>query len=82
MYRREPSIRLEKAKVFRQTTNGIPYIKPEIQLLYKGGSSKIREKDLQDLINVLPRLDKQEKQWLEASLNKQFPEGHHWLKYF
>lgn len=68
--------------MFQQTTNGLPYIKPEIQLLYKGGSSKIREKDLQDLIHVLPCLDKQEKLWLETSLTKQFPEGHQWLRYF
>jgi hypothetical protein len=81
IYRREKSIKRAKNKIFLRTNEGIPYIKPEVQLLYKAGSSKIREKDYKDFQNILPLLVSKEKEWLKSSLNKQFPDGHDWIGY-
>jgi hypothetical protein len=81
IYRREKSIKRAKHKIFLRTNEGIPYIKPEVQLLYKAGSSKIREKDYKDFQNILPLLVSKEKEWLKSSLNKQFPDGHDWIGY-
>lgn len=57
---------------------GIPYLRPEIQLLYKGGSSVLREKDETDLKNVIWKLAISERLWLKKALAKQFPAGHRW----
>jgi len=63
------------------TNEGVPYLRPEIQLLYKAGSSEIREKDNTDFQNTLPYLLLKEKEWLRTSLTRQFPEGHAWLEF-
>ncbi|WP_028560167.1 nucleotidyltransferase domain-containing protein [Paenibacillus pinihumi] len=79
IYRRERVIRRPEQDVIAMTTEGIPFLKPEIQLLYKGGGSEIRKKDQQDFQNVLPLLTSEERKWLSDALNKQFPGGHVWL---
>jgi hypothetical protein len=81
VYGREKSIRKAKEKIFLKTREGIPYLKPELQLLYKGGSSKVREKDLIDFHTILPLLSVTEKEWLKESLVKQFTGNHSWFKY-
>ncbi|MEH7009772.1 hypothetical protein V7087_02990 [Neobacillus niacini] len=81
IYRREKSIKRAMNEIILKSPDGIPYLKPEIQLLYKAGSSKIREKDFQDLQTMLPILSTQEKEWLTLSLKKQFPDGHTWIEY-
>lgn len=50
--------------VYIRTSEGIPYLKPEIQLLYKAGSSKVREKDFKDFQTMLPLLSPEEKNGL------------------
>jgi len=80
VYKREKSIRRSKEEIFYQTNEGVPYLRPEIQLLYKAGSSEIREKDNTDFKNTLPYLLLKEKEWLRTSLTRQFPEGHAWLE--
>jgi len=42
------SIKRVKSKIFLRTSKGIPYLKPEVQLLYKAGSSQVRERDFKD----------------------------------
>ncbi|MFP7298943.1 nucleotidyltransferase domain-containing protein [Neobacillus niacini] len=81
VYRREKSIRVPKSRIYLKTSEGIPYLKPEIQLLYKAGSSRMREKDFKDFQTLLPVLTEEEKDWLKLSLITQFPEGHHWIGY-
>lgn len=81
IYRREKSIKRVMDEIILRTPEGIPYLRPEIQLLYKAGSSKVREKDFHDLQTLLPILTTQEKEWLATSLKKQFPEGHKWITY-
>lgn len=80
IYGREPSIRKALTDIIARTAEGIPYLKPEVQLLYKGGSSRIREKDHRDFATVLPGLSPQAREWLKASLKRQFPDGHVWME--
>ncbi|GEM_PF-1847 len=79
IYGREQSIRRPITDIIARTQEGIPFLRPEIQLLYKGGSSKIREKDHHDFLTVGPELTPMAKEWLRSSLIKQFPEGHVWM---
>ncbi|MFJ5565683.1 nucleotidyltransferase domain-containing protein [Lysinibacillus xylanilyticus] len=81
IYRREKSIRRRLEDIFLRTDDEIPYLRPEIQLLYKGGSSKVREKDFQDLQIMLPYLLPEQRDWLKITLKRQFPTGHSWLDY-
>nr|WP_286672493.1 hypothetical protein [Cohnella hashimotonis] len=78
-YRRSRSVRRPAAELFLRTERGIPYLRPEIQLLYKGGSASIREKDRLDLDTVRPQLTAAERAWLRDALGTQFPQGHDWL---
>jgi len=81
IYRREKSIRRRLEDIFLRTDDEIPYLRPEIQLLYKGGSSKVREKDFNDLQTMLPYLLPEQRDWLKMTLKRQFPTGHPWLDY-
>ena len=81
VYKRENSITRKLDEIFLKTSEGIPYLKPEIQLLYKGGVPNIREKDEQDFHTLLPSLSIQEKIWLKTALEKQFQGKHRWIKY-
>lgn len=80
VYRRHPVIRRKANDIFLTTTDHIRYLRPEIQLLYKGGSSVIREKDNLDWQTMLPYLTIEEKEWLVSGLKGQFPEGHRWIE--
>lgn len=80
IYKRNGTIRRELTDIDLKTSEGVPYIKPEIQLLYKGGSSLIREKDQLDLENVLPTLDDVSREWLRDSLTIQYPNGYPWIE--
>lgn len=80
IYRREKTIKVSKEELFSTDENQVPYLKPAIQLLYKGGSSRIREKDFSDFQSVLSSLSLKEKEWLKEALKRQFPLGHSWMK--
>ena len=80
IYRREKTINVSKEELFSTDKNKVPYLKPAIQLLYKGGSSQIREKDFRDFQFVLPSLSSKEKDWLKKALKSQFSSGHSWMK--
>jgi GNAT superfamily N-acetyltransferase len=79
-YRRDRRIHGAVADVGLVTPDGIPYLRPEIQLLFKGGASVLREKDTRDLLEALPLLPAQSRAWLAAALRRQFPQGHEWLR--
>lgn len=80
VYRRHSVIRRKANDIFLTTTDHIRYLRPEIQLLYKGGSSVIREKDNLDWRTMLSYLTIEEKEWLVSGLKGQFPEGHRWIE--
>ena len=78
VYRRLSSIRGPIADIGMRTSDGTPYVAPEIQLLYKGGGA-FREKDTQDLLATLPHLPLEKRAWLLDCLRRQFPNGHVWV---
>jgi hypothetical protein len=76
VYRRDPQIRRSLDSVIRWSAEHIPYLAPEIQLLYK--SKAPREKDQADFERVAPRLDAAARGWLRDALKKQNP-LHPWV---
>ena len=54
-YRRDPRIRLPIAEIGLRSPSGIPYLRPELNLLFK--SKETRERDEADFAAVLPLLD-------------------------
>ena len=74
--RRDPTIRMPYDQVIRFTDGAIPYMSPEIVLLFK--AKVTRDKDQRDFEAVLPLLDKRQTVWLRANLELLHPE-HPWL---
>ncbi|MET3985458.1 hypothetical protein [Streptomyces sp. PvR034] len=74
--RRDPSIRLPYAEVVRRTADGIPYLAPELVLLFKAKS--VRPKDQQDFTSALPFMDALQRRTLAELLGQVHP-GHGWL---
>jgi hypothetical protein len=74
--RRDPSIRRPYAEVFAETAGGIPYVRPEIVLLFK--AKGLRDKDEADFAATLPLLDESQRRWLCDALALVHP-GHRWL---
>jgi len=56
--------------------DGIAYLQPEIQLLYK--AKGLRTKDTADFESTLPHLDERRRIWLRAGLERTL-RGHPWL---
>ncbi|MGB1243595.1 MAG: nucleotidyltransferase domain-containing protein [Chitinophagales bacterium] len=78
VFRRNNSIKLPISEIFLDTPQGIPILHPKIVLLYK---VKINEpKDLRDLINVAPVLNKTDKFWLYNAIWTTYGR-HDWLRY-
>jgi len=75
-YRRNERIGVHEKDIGRLTNDGIPYIRPDIQLLYK--SKGQRAKDEQDLVAVLPQLDAAQRATLAAWISAGDP-THRWL---
>ena len=76
IYRRDDSIRMPMSQALWQQ-DGIRYLQPEIQLLYKARGQ--RPKDDADFGTVLPFLDAPRRQWRRAALERTLP-GHDWLQ--
>lgn len=88
VYKRDESIRCRGA--IRQNAAGIPYLAPELVLLYKSGFVKLLDSDLpsdgetvqnvrHDFMAVLPLLENHRKRWLAQALFKAYPNGHEWI---
>jgi hypothetical protein len=74
--RRDERIRLPYSELIEHTGDGIPYVRPEVVLLFK--AKHARPKDEGDLAAVLPRLDAARKQQLAEWLELVHP-VHFWL---
>lgn len=74
--RRDERIRLPYADLIEHTADGIPYVRPEVVLLFK--AKQARPKDEADLAAVLPLLDASRKHLLAEWLELVHP-GHFWL---
>lgn len=77
LYRRDERVKRPAGEIVMRTHEGIPYLLPEIQLLYK--SKAARPEDEQDFRSAWPLLTPEAKRWLRASLSLVSPE-HHWLR--
>ena len=76
MYRRDAHIGLNVADLGREGANGVPFIRPEVMLLYKSKSP--RPVDETDFLYVLPRLDVAQRAWLLGALYTTDP-SHRWI---
>ena len=77
LFRRTPAIERPVAAIGCVTTDGIPYLAPEIQLAYK--AKGMRPKDEADFAEVLPALDQERRQWLSNAIAVAHPR-HPWLE--
>lgn len=71
IYRRDPSVQLPWDMAVLRTTEGIPYLAPELQLLYK--SKGLRPKDDVDAAEVIPDLDARQCELLSRLLEPNHP---------
>ena len=76
--RRDESIRLPYHEVIRHTAEGIPYLRPDLALLFKAKHAE-RDKDESDFADAVPRLSVVERANLRAWLDRVHP-GHVWLE--
>jgi hypothetical protein len=74
--RRDETIRLPYAGIIRYTPDRIPYLTPELVLLFKAKSP--RPKDQTDFEGVLPLLSRSQRETLSELLTRVHP-GHPWL---
>jgi Aminoglycoside-2''-adenylyltransferase len=79
VFRRHERVKGLIADIGKITSDGIPYLRPEIQLLFKATGS-LREKDIFDFKQVITHLDKSAISWLKYNLSLVSP-GHQWLDF-
>jgi hypothetical protein len=75
-FRRDHKIGRPLEIAIRRNSDGIPYLAPEIQLLYK--SKAVRSNDQIDFDRVVGRLDRDARAWLRTSIEGMYP-SHAWL---
>lgn len=71
MFRRDPSVQLPWERAVLHATDGVPYLAPELQLLYK--SSGLRPKDDIDAAEVIPMLSAHQREYLARHLDHPHP---------
>jgi hypothetical protein len=76
IYRRDARIRLAAPSVVAWSPAGIPFLRPELALLFKAKAT--RPKDVADFEMVLPHLDAGRRSWLRDALAMTHPH-HPWL---
>jgi hypothetical protein len=75
--RRDHRIRRPYAEIIERDADGIPYLAPEIVLLFKAKNP--REKDESDFQGVLPLLKQERRRWLDDALARVSP-THPWRR--
>lgn len=75
VYRRDPVVRRDLQGLVHHTSQGIPYLAPEVQLLYK--AKHARPRDELDFEAVLPHLGTEARTWLWQGLVRTLP-SHRW----
>jgi hypothetical protein len=76
IFRRNPEIRMPLARIGFHPLWGLPYVAPEIVLLFK--AKHLEARDRIDFENALPALSPDARRWLRDALEKKHP-GHEWL---
>jgi hypothetical protein len=67
--------KLDKAVMYR---DNIPYLSPELVLLYKSTDLK-RKENKKDFDAVFSHLSSESKEWLHEALAAAYPKGHKWI---
>lgn len=75
-FRRNNTIGRPLEIAIHRSSEGIPYLAPEIQLLYK--SQEVRPNDQVDFERVVGRLHQDARAWLRTSIARMYP-SHAWL---
>lgn len=75
VYRRDETLRMPMSDALWER-DGIRYLQPEIQLLYKAAG--LRPKDQRDFDSTLPFLDQRRRGWLRSALQRTLS-GHPWM---
>ncbi|MFD5213261.1 hypothetical protein [Microbacterium sp. NPDC058345] len=75
-YKRDPRIRMPMHEALWER-DGVRYLQPEIQLLYKARG--LRDKDQADFDATLDFLDERRRRWLSDALERTLPE-HPWIR--
>jgi uncharacterized protein CbrC (UPF0167 family) len=73
--RRDETIRLAYGEIIHRTPDGIPYLAPELVLLFK--AKHARPKDQRDFEETIPHMTPVQRQTLAELLIRVHP-GHHW----
>jgi hypothetical protein len=76
VYRRNPEVTLPLSEIGRLTVDGVPYLAPQVQLLFKSGSP--RPKDETDFGLAVAELSTDAKRWLASAIRSSSPD-HPWL---
>jgi len=74
--RRHDGLRIPADQIMVRSDSGIPFLRPEIQLLYK--AKHHRPKDEADFEEALPSLDPDARRWLRDALARYHP-GDPWI---
>ena len=75
--RRDEAIREPFSRIVRRTTDGIPYLVPEVTLLFK--AKWTRDKDESDFAGVQSLMTSDQRAWLRNALLRLHP-GHRWIE--
>jgi hypothetical protein len=76
IFRRNPEVRMPTARMGFHPLWGLPYLAPEIVLLFK--AKHLEERDRIDFGNAMPALSADARRWLRDAIEKTHP-GHEWL---
>jgi Aminoglycoside-2''-adenylyltransferase len=76
IFRRNPDVRMPLRRIGFYPLWGLPYLAPEIVLLFK--AKHLEERDQIDFMNALPMLNPNARRWLRDALERTHP-GHAWL---
>jgi hypothetical protein len=77
IFRRNPNVRMPISKMGFHPLWGLPYLAPEIVLLFK--AKHLEPRDRVDFDHAIPALSADARQWLRDAIEKTHP-GHEWLK--
>ena len=80
VFRRNPAIRGRIAELGLRDVAGLPFLCPEVQLLYKAGSDCSEGKTAHDFAVALPRMTQPQRAKLLGYLVQVYPDGHAWIE--
>jgi len=76
IYRRDSHVTLPLSEVGLRTADGVPYLAPQVELLFKSQSP--RPRDEADFSLAAPALQAPARQWLASAISRA-DTSHHWL---